>query len=45
MRALLRNVLLTAVTLFGLSAASVTVSFAAGDAVGDGEQLLSLIHI
>ena len=43
MRALLRNVLLTAVTLFGLSAASVTVSLAAGDAVGDGEQLHSLL--
>ena len=43
MRALLRNVLLTALAIFALSAASVTVSLAAGDATGDGEQLHSLL--
>jgi tetratricopeptide (TPR) repeat protein len=43
MRALLRNVLLTALTVFALSAASVTVSVAAGDVAGDGEQLHSLL--
>jgi len=43
MRAFLRNVLLTAVTLFGLTVASVTVSLAAGDASGDGDQLHSLL--
>jgi len=43
MRALLRNVLLTALTVFALSAVSVTVSVAAGDAAGDGEQLHSLL--
>src|ERR671936_663946 len=43
MRALLRNVLLTALTVFALSAASVTVSVAAGDPTGDGEQVHSLL--
>jgi tetratricopeptide (TPR) repeat protein len=43
MRALLRNVLLTALTIFALSTASVTVSLAAGDLTGDGEQLHSLL--
>lgn len=43
MRAFLRNVLLTAITLFGLTVASVTVSLAAGDASGDGDQLHSLL--
>ena len=45
MRALLRNVLLTALTIFALSATSVTVSLAAGDLTGDGEQLHSLLQL
>jgi len=43
MRTLLRDLLLTAVTILGLAAASVSVSLAANDASATGESLRSLL--